>query len=435
MKVMCLACHTVVEWPRNAGEKLIDYECPKCGGKLQPHWCHAVQEIYTSKEWYGLDGTIVPAAKRKVKSVVDMVKDSAELALGVIEWKILDAIQKRGTDYPTYREIGVLTAFDLSLITKPLTYLASRDIVQGSHSPDHGGEKVYLLTRKGETVMAQREPAPPVPVAPTDRPTITLDSGQTLTVDTPIVVEPALTVQSPPFKCEFKGCTKAFASQQGLSHHKTASEHWNTSMGAKVSRIQQPPEPAVKPLVEPVPQTPVAPLVEDRKFRCPVFVCDVSCATKEGLERHKETVHPGLCPICEDDYGSVRAMLIHKGIVHKSKIPVTGSVLNIAELLKVVSVDQIAIVKADLEVIDKRGSEYQITITRTNKGLIFTKDHLAEMVEMLETQREINEDMLNDADEEEAGVLRRSIASATFIIDRVCKDAGISKIYDRSGED
>lgn len=427
MKVMCLACHTVVEWPRNAGEKLIDYECPKCGGKLQPHWCHAVQEIYTSKEWYGLDGTIVPMAKRKVKSVVDMVKDSAELALGVIEWKILDAIQKRGGDYPTYREIGVLTALDLSLITKPLTYLASRDIVQGSHSPDHGGEKVYLLTRKGKTVMAQRAPSPPIPVAPTDRPTITLDSGQTLTVDTPVVVAPPVAVDPLPFRCEFSGCTKAFASQQGLSHHKTASKHWNTSTGVKPSRIQQPPEPTVKPLVEPIPQTPVAPLVEDRKFKCPVFICDVSCATKEGLERHKETVHPGLCPICEDDYGSVRAMLIHKGIVHKSKIPVTGSVLNIAELLKVDSFDQIAVVKADIEVIDQRGSEYQITITRTNKGLILTKQILEDIIDMVDAQREINIDMLADAGDDEAPWMGRWILSAEAFIEKVRKEADIPK--------
>lgn len=430
MKVLCIACHAICDWPRKAGERLVDYECPKCGGKLQPHWSRSVQDIYSTKEWYGLDGVIVESAKRKKQSVVDMVKDSSELALGVIEWRILDAIQKQGGDYPTYREIGVLTALDLSLITKPLTYLASRDIVQGSHSPDHGGEKVYLLTRKGETVMSQREPTPPIPVAPTEAPTMTLNAGQTLTVGTPVAVADPL-----PFRCDFQGCPSAFASNQGLSHHKTARKHWNTATGVKPSRIQPKPEPMVEPTVippvEPAPK-PSAPLVEERKYKCPVFVCDVSCATEEGLERHKETVHPGLCPVCEDDFGSVSSMLIHKGIVHKSKPQEqdVDPVLNIAELLRVDSVDQIAIVKADIEVIDKHGYEYEISINRTGKGLIITKDRAKDLIEALEWQLDMIRDLIPDAkddDPEWHETLNRLFFTSEFIIEKVRKEANIPK--------
>lgn len=434
MKVMCIACHSVCEWPRSAGERLVNYECPKCGGKLQPHWSREVRDIYTSKEWSGLYGVIVESAKRKKKSVVDMVKDSSELALGVIEWRILDAIQKQGGDYPTYKEIGVLTGLDLSLITKPITYLVSRDIVQGSHSPDHGGEKVYLLTRKGETVMAQREPTPPATIAPTNRPTMTLVTEQTLTVDTPVVVDPPVAVDPLPFSCEFKGCTKAFASQQGLSHHKTASKHWNTSTGVKPSRIQQPRESTVQPLVippvQPVVHVPTSVLAKERPFRCHVGMCDVACATTEGLERHKETAHPGECPVCHDDFGNVRCMLIHKGLVHKNKTLDVDPIVNIAELLKVDSVERIAIVKADLEIIDLRGFEYQVSINRTGKGLIITKERAKELIEILEWQMDMMPDMIEEAkdgDPEWYASLNRMFFTAEFVVEKIRKEANIPK--------
>lgn len=445
--VMCLHCSAILYWDAHThGTRLKDYKCPKCGGRPTTHKHDKVRGRYTDAEWYSItqNPKELPAVVKKVNEEAEnMVRDSAELALGDIEWKILNTVQKQAHDYPTLRELSVLTTLDISVIIAPIRYLVSREVLQSSHSPDHGGEKVYLITKAGETAMAMRRPDLPKAVIEAAPKAPTLSTGQTHTSNATVKIQSPLNPPERPFKCEYPECGCAFTTHQGLSHHKTAQKHWNGAKGVvlmplpETEPVAKPPpvQPVVIPPVQPDPKPAPLPVAEERKFKCSVPGCYVSCATEARLNNHRSTIHRGLCDVCERDFGEVDRMLVHKGLMHDPRLLAPHAVINILDILRSESVAQIDIVKADLEIIDKRGHEYQVSINRVNKGLILTKDTLKDVVSMLETQREISEDMLNDEDEDERAALQAQIESATTVIKKICREAGIEPVYIKTEAD
>ncbi len=306
MKVICVDCHAVVEWPRSRGVHIEDYECPDCGGDLSPHWGLYVRDFAGPDFRANYAGVVVPLAKKCTHGRVDMVvKDSAELAIGRNEQLILKTIHKEGKDHPTFRDIGVLSELNLAAVTKSLTYLVDRGIVQGAHSPDHGGQKVYLLTTRGQTVVNQMgmddAPAEVEPVSPKPAPEAVI----------PVVT------------------------------------------------------PAVEPLPPPPPESP-----------------------PDGSKDYF-----GVCPVCKQDFGSVNAMLIHKGIVHKPKASGIAVPLDVGDLLKTGSA---VIESATLRFTDEHGNEYRLTVAHRDHVLVIPVSMLDGLTAILEVQSDTVQDYLAD---------------------------------------
>jgi predicted transcriptional regulator len=90
--------------------------------------------------------------------------------------------------------------------------------------------------------------------------------------------------------------------------------------------------------------------------------------------------------------GVLKPTRISEGVSEKT----VGS-FNVGQLLKVSSENQVAVVNATLEVIDENGCEYEVTINRTNKGLILTKELIKQLIDTLEYRIEEIDDIAGDA--------------------------------------
>jgi len=114
---------------------------------------------------------------------------------------------------------------------------------------------------------------------------------------------------------------------------------------------------------------------------------------------------------------------IREGTSQKSE----GS-FNIGQLLKVNSENQVDVVNATLEVIDDRGSEYEITIARTNKGLILTKELIKELIGTLEYRVEEIDNVAEDARQDDPDWfedLMREQRACELILAKIRRDARI----------
>jgi hypothetical protein len=134
--------------------------------------------------------------------------------------------------------------------------------------------------------------------------------------------------------------------------------------------------------------------------------------------------------MCERDFGEVDRMLIHKALMHDPRLLAPHAVVNILDILRSESMAEIDIVKAELEIIDKRGHEYQVSINRTSKGLILTKERAKDLVEILEWQMDTIRDILPDAKDDGTDwfdTLNRLYFSSEFIVQKVRKEADIPK--------
>lgn len=112
---------------------------------------------------------------------------------------------------------------------------------------------------------------------------------------------------------------------------------------------------------------------------------------------------------------------------------------NIGQLLKVNSENQVAIVNATLEVIDERGSQYEVSIIRTGKGdgsgpipLEFSKEVWQDLDDALDYHGEYLKDMVKDEDLKEDDLelhrsLVRQLDSVQIIRAKIRRDVGIPK--------
>jgi transposase-like protein len=113
---------------------------------------------------------------------------------------------------------------------------------------------------------------------------------------------------------------------------------------------------------------------------------------------------------------------------------------NIGQLLKVNSENQVAIVNATLEVIDEHGSQYEVTITRTGKGvggqgpipIEFSKEIWNDLDDALDYHGDYLKDMVKDEDLKEDDLelhksLARQLDSVRIIRSKIRRDVGISE--------
>jgi DNA-binding Lrp family transcriptional regulator len=103
---------------------------------------------------------------------------------------------------------------------------------------------------------------------------------------------------------------------------------------------------------------------------------------------------------------------------------------NVGQLLKVNSENQVAIVNATLEVIDERGSEYEVTLRRTNRGLgvILNSQMLAQLIDTLKYRVEEINDVSEDAQRDDPDWFQDLMEEqyvCESIIDKIRKDARI----------
>jgi hypothetical protein len=90
-------------------------------------------------------------------------------------------------------------------------------------------------------------------------------------------------------------------------------------------------------------------------------------------------------------------------VSHETEAISKPNSFNIGQLLKVNSENQVAVVNATLEVIDERGSEYEVTLKRTNRGLglILSSQMLAQLIDTLKYRVEEINDISEDAERDD----------------------------------
>jgi hypothetical protein len=127
-------------------------------------------------------------------------------------------------------------------------------------------------------------------------------------------------------------------------------------------------------------------------------MCDVACATEEGLRNHEERMHPGLCDICHQDLGTGKSLLIHKGSVHKEKTKQNDQpTMNIVDLIRADNRDQVRLVRGMFEVIDDRGEKYTVKIERAVlMSLGATIEEIRELMGSMQSKLDMNMDMMHD---------------------------------------
>ena len=161
--------------------------------------------------------------------------------------------------------------------------------------------------------------------------------------------------------------------------------------------------------------------IRSKTVKCAVCGQDFSNATSMNI--HKTKMHPEARDAERINRGNLEPPQIQIGIAENT----VGS-FNIGQLLKVNSENQVAVVNATLEVIDERGSEYEVTLKRTNRGLglILSSQMLAQLIDTLKYRVEEINDISEDAERDDPDWFQDLMEEQYLcesIIEKIRKDA------------